>query len=1183
MFRCRSICWISLWLLLGQAGWLSTALGEFDERRWIDQFSHSPPTVFRNAVAEFASADLPRVTVTPAAAGTQTVRLPLPIPAGALAEGLELVAVHQGLSIDCGTRALTFHPGTPAWVRRAMVTFTFDFPSLEPVEFSFEKKFPEELPDGDELSVGPLTIAMDQDGITVQWDDGRNYRADVIAPEISENPLTRLEVIERNAQYLWARLLVADDRMPRILEVRADARGSVIFQVHVQRREPGDAYAPELGWHLKLPDPLPVLPIMNFAQGQEHSIECGAITVSFPIASLTRKGAVSTEEASLVYRRCQTGDETPFQSHAWRRAVMAIQPSGSAPLNPLLQPSHEIYVSDSDFNQIYESGLELDLTTWPSLQELRHFNRQCIVASSLRGDDYGNVTGGTPGTEPSVFGMNRLNHCPAIFENYFLCGDSDLRETAILWCENIHDLSIWWGDDDTFGGTRYNNAVANGEAEHEGDSRFMWRTNGGIHTFCTKGYDSFFYAWEETGDPRMSVALRHQTAYASKHVNVDRGEARNIGDVSDFVKLYRFTGQPAYLDQALRLWRQLERVLGDDGLFSQSGRPIVPVRPFIDNDGDGAEFPFAKPYILGYALSGCPSLLQVAPEEPGLREMLRSVARFMVDSIDPVGGWRYPAPESSSVIIGQGMEHAAQLARAAMALERALEHPASVQADPDFEQILDAVELVLQARLGSFTHCGQQLSGLAGWERSTGKLKPEDSLRDWYPNPNDRDRSKDYDLGAIGLGSIPPDGTVYFPEVLAFYLQHRPAERLSNRSEPLQKVLDRIAQTIARTITQTTERAVEQSGERGNPDIPVDYETGIRDLLPTFNSLRLQEMSFPGRWDPESEPFFEWRNAARQKLLSALGQPPPRADFAEELLAVEDRGTHTALKLALNVNAWQRIVGYLLVPKGEGPFPAIVALHDHGAHFSIGKEKVVRPFGVADARMQDAQQWVDQYYGGKWIADELASRGYVVFATDALFWGDRQQEQGSKYEDQQALAANLLQLGISWAGVILWDDLRSTEFLRSRREVIPTQIGIIGLSLGGFRAWNLAAATDTVQAAVAVCWLGDTLGLAQPGNNQTRGQSAYSMIQPYIRNQLDYPDVASIACPKPVLFQNGMQDSLFPVASVERAYQRLKEVWRAQGASQQLQTQLWPVGHQFSHDMQQSAFEFLDRWLKTGP
>mgnify|MGYP000520806317 CR=1 FL=1 len=34
----------------------------------------------------------------------------------------------------------------------------------------------------------------------------------------------------------------------------------------------------------------------------------------------------------------------------------------------------------------------------------------------------------------------------------------------------------------------------------------------------------------------------------------------------------------------------------------------------------------------------------------------------------------------------------------------------------------------------------------------------------------------------------------------------------------------------------------------------------------------------------------------------------------------------------------------LLIPDGKGPFPTVNALHDHGAHLFIGKEKMIRPF-----------------------------------------------------------------------------------------------------------------------------------------------------------------------------------------------------------------------------------------------
>ena len=106
-------------------------------------------------------------------------------------------------------------------------------------------------------------------------------------------------------------------------------------------------------------------------------------------------------------------------------------------------------------------------------------------------------------------------------------------------------------------------------------------------------------------------------------------------------------------------------------------------------------------------------------------------------------------------------------------------------------------------------------------------------------------------------------------------------------------------------------------------------------------------------------------------------------------------------------------------------------------------------------------------------------------------------------------------------------------------------------------------------------------GLMVPGNNQTRGQSAFTMTHPGLFNWLDYPDVASVACPKPMLFYNGLQDSLFPVPSVREAYARMHKVWAAQGAEGRLETKLWDVPHVFNREMQEEAFAWLDRFLKN--
>jgi hypothetical protein len=139
----------------------------------------------------------------------------------------------------------------------------------------------------------------------------------------------------------------------------------------------------------------------------------------------------------------------------------------------------------------------------------------------------------------------------------------------------------------------------------------------------------------------------------------------------------------------------------------------------------------------------------------------------------------------------------------------------------------------------------------------------------------------------------------------------------------------------------------------------------------------------------------------------------------------------------------------------------------------------------------------------------------------------------------------------------------------------------MGLSMGSFRTWQVAALSEHVAAGVAICWMATVKGLMMPGTNQTRGQSAYTMTHPGLLNWLDYPDVASLACPKPMLFYNGLQDGLFPVDSVRDAYTKMRQVWKSQGAEDRLETKLWDVPHVFDVAMQDEAFAWLDRVMKN--
>ena len=352
--------------------------------------------------------------------------------------------------------------------------------------------------------------------------------------------------------------------------------------------------------------------------------------------------------------------------------------------------------------------------------------------------------------------------------------------------------------------------------------------------------------------------------------------------------------------------------------------------------------------------------------------------------------------------------------------------------------------------------------------------------------------------------------------------------------------------------------------------------------MPVFYQQMKQQLTYPLAWGKaEEKDFAKWKAQARHVLAECMQnlQPAPKA-YAMEVTDREQRDGYEARKIRFNLSEWSRVPAYLLVPEGEGPFPAIVLLHDHGAHFSIGKEKMVRPFHVAPEVMEDADQWASQCYDGQYVGDYLARHGYVVLAVDALFWGERGRKEGTSYDAQQALASNFLQMGASWGAFINVDDMRSAEFLASLPFVDKERVGSLGFSMGAYRSWMLAALTDVVRASASICWMNTTEHLMTLTNNQNKGGSAYAMLIPALRRYLDYPHVASIACPKPTLFFNGTRDKLFPIEGVKDAYQEMEAVWKSQGASDHLVTKLWDEKHFFNKEMQKETLEFFDRWLK---
>ena len=351
--------------------------------------------------------------------------------------------------------------------------------------------------------------------------------------------------------------------------------------------------------------------------------------------------------------------------------------------------------------------------------------------------------------------------------------------------------------------------------------------------------------------------------------------------------------------------------------------------------------------------------------------------------------------------------------------------------------------------------------------------------------------------------------------------------------------------------------------------------------LPVYADSLIAHLDYPMAWENSGiKKFSKWKKAARQKVFDCMlmPPPPPANGYQAKVLFEEQRDGYKARKIEIRLSQYYTVPAYVLIPDGKGPFPAINLLHDHGAHLFIGKEKMIRPLTCEDSTViKDAEEWLAGYEG-QFFGDYLAKNGYVVFSADAPMWGERGQKEGPRRDRYDMIAGNMMMYGIDLSAWMTYDDIAGTEFLAQMPEVDASRIGCTGWSMGAYRAWMLAALSDRITASASVCWMVTTDEQMSFKYDRTENGGFANCI-PGLRRWMDYPHIASIACPKPMLFINGKQDKLFPVPGVEKAFSIMHNVWSSQKTDDCLETELWDITHSCGLKAQKRVLDFFKKHL----
>ncbi len=309
-------------------------------------------------------------------------------------------------------------------------------------------------------------------------------------------------------------------------------------------------------------------------------------------------------------------------------------------------------------------------------------------------------------------------------------------------------------------------------------------------------------------------------------------------------------------------------------------------------------------------------------------------------------------------------------------------------------------------------------------------------------------------------------------------------------------------------------------------------------------------------WAVRRRQIIEGMEAAMGKLPDRSKLPAPEFRVKRQ---IEGDRFHR-LEIAYRVDEDEWVPAHLYLPKNRPVgqrVAAVVAMH---GTTQLGKKQLSGEPGSPPNRC---------------YAVELAQRGYVVLAPDYPSFGDYPCD----FRDPKWASGTM-------KGI--FNHIRGVDLLVAREEVDPERIGAIGHSLGGHNAMFLGVFDPRIKAVVSSCgwtpfhdYYGGKLVGWTSDRYMPRIRTEYQ-LDPN-RMPFDFDEVAAALAPRAFFSNSPLRDSNFDVAGVKKAEPRVRAVYALLGASDRFEVVYPDAGHDFSSEVRQVAYRFLDRALAQRP
>ncbi|MBU0951234.1 MAG: hypothetical protein KKH91_00180 [Elusimicrobia bacterium] len=343
-----------------------------------------------------------------------------------------------------------------------------------------------------------------------------------------------------------------------------------------------------------------------------------------------------------------------------------------------------------------------------------------------------------------------------------------------------------------------------------------------------------------------------------------------------------------------------------------------------------------------------------------------------------------------------------------------------------------------------------------------------------------------------------------------------------------------------------------------------------------------------------------WRKKAKGKVFELLAFEPGNAPLKATVDGLIKYDGLVIEKISYSLPYGPRMKGLFLYPEGKNrKLPCIIALHAHGGLKYYGKEKIT---GLPDEPIT-IKEHKKQYYGGRSWANEIAKRGFAVLVIDVFPFGSRKvavealpenfrkdfegkKKDSKEYiaaynhfanEHEHILAKTIFTSGLTWPGIFSYEDRRSVDYVLTRKEVDPDKIGCAGLSCGGLRTIFLGGLDSRIKCAVCIGFMTTFEELLL---NNVKFHT-WMLYLPHLTRFMDLPDLISLRAPLPLMVQYDTEDQLYTLKGQQNAHRKIQSIYKKTGYKSNYSGKFFPGPHKFDIKMQEDAFAWLEKWLKT--